>query len=60
MASREVVVEGSISWVNGLRVEGAGTNAFVDGIDVASISAATTMLAHVEFVLDGAIVPEYY
>lgn len=53
-------MEGSISWVNGLRVEGAGTNAFVDGIDVASISAATTMLAHVEFVLDGAIVPEYY
>lgn len=43
-------------------VEGAGTNAPEDGIDVANNSAATAMLATTEFALDnviGAIVKEY-
>jgi len=50
-----------VNGVVGVRVrEGAaGTNAFVVGIEVASISAATTMLAPAEFVLDGAIISEY-
>jgi len=63
MAERAVVVEAgdNISFVNGIlggqMRDGPGTKAFVEGIDVASINAATTMLAPVAFALvDGAII----
>jgi len=64
MAERAVVVEvgdNNISLVNGILGgqvrDGPGTKAFVEGIDVASINAATIILAPVAFELvDGAII----